>query len=79
MSRYSNPATPDWVHRGRGQRGRVRELKRREAEARNDSTPVERTARFRRDRATVQAAVAAARTHRATVPTSSVDHPGVTR
>jgi hypothetical protein len=64
VSRYSGadramPST--WANYGRGARSRFRALKRFEAEQRNAATPAERTAKFRRDRARVQAALADAR------------------
>jgi hypothetical protein len=51
---YHGPQSP-------GAAKRNRERKRAEAEARNAATPTERTAKFRRDRARVQAALAEAR------------------
>lgn len=63
MSRHSNrdTAPSTWASYGRGARARVRALKRLEAEQRNAATPIERTAKFRRDRARVQAALIEAR------------------
>ena len=55
MSRYSG-------HAGHGARAATRATKRAEAEQRNAATPLERTAKFRRDRARVQAALTEAKT-----------------
>lgn len=66
MSRFSGSAGDQyaigtWLEYGKGARERVRDLKRMEAEERNARTPRERTRQFRRDRATVRAAINDAR------------------